>query len=161
MTTKRVVLLATGILLLVAVLLHAAGRIWVSASGQILLWVGVAGSPEDSQQLSDWYSASHFIHGVLFFGFLYLFRRHLSLGSRFLIAMLIESGWELLENSPLIIDRYRAATIAIGYTGDSVLNSISDILFMALGFLCAFCPGVGGCPPGGFPRTLGWLRHSR
>jgi Protein of unknown function (DUF2585) len=137
MTTKRAVLISAGIMVIVAFLLHLAGRIWVSASGQIILWVGGVGSPEDSQQLSDWYSASHFIHGILFFGFLYLFRRYLSVGSRFIIAVLIESGWELLENSPLIIDRYRAATIAIGYTGDSILNSISDITFMALGFVFA------------------------
>ncbi len=137
MTTKRAVLIGALIMTVVAFLLHAAGRIWISASGQILLWVGGAGSPEDSQQLSDWYSASHFIHGILFFGFLYLFRRQLSIGSRFIIAIVIESGWELLENSPLIIDRYRAATIAIGYTGDSILNSLSDITFMALGFVFA------------------------
>ena len=137
MTTKRAMVIGAAILVVVALVLHAVGRIWMSASGQIILWVGGAGSPEDSQQLLDWYSASHFIHGILFFGFLYLFRRYLSVGSRFIIAVVIESGWELLENSPLIIDRYRAATIAVGYTGDSVLNSISDILCMALGFVFA------------------------
>jgi hypothetical protein len=115
MTLKQVALIGIAIMTGVALLLHAAGRIWISASGNILLWVGSVGSPEDSQQLADWYSASHFIHGILFFGFLYLFRRHLSVGSRFIIALLVESGWELFENSPLIIDRYRAATIAIGY----------------------------------------------
>ena len=137
MTTKRAFVIISVILVTVATLLHTAGRIWVSASGKIMLWVGGAGSPEDSQQLSDWYSASHFIHGILFFGFLYLFRRYLSVPSRLIIAVLIESGWELLENSPLIIDRYRAATIAIGYTGDTILNSLSDITFMMLGFVFA------------------------
>jgi len=137
MTTKRAFVIISVILVTVATLLHTAGRIWVSASGKIMLWVGGAGSPEDSQQLSDWYSASHFIHGILFFGFLYLFRRYLSVPSRLIIAVLIESGWELLENSPLIIDRYRAATIAIGYTGDTILNSLSDITFMMLGFAFA------------------------
>ncbi len=137
MTTKQAALITGVIIITVAALLHRAGRIWTSASGHILLWVGGASGPEDSQQLADWYSASHFIHGILFFGFLYLFRRYLSVPTRFIIAVLIESGWELLENSPLIIDRYRAATIAIGYTGDSVLKSISDITFMALGFVFA------------------------
>ena len=137
MTTKRALLITAVIVTTVAILLHHAGRIWISASGKILLWVGGAGSPEDSQQLSDWYSASHFIHGILFFGFLYLFRKYLSVPSRFIIAIIVESGWEVLENSPLIIDRYRAATIAIGYTGDTVLNSMSDITFMAFGFIFA------------------------
>jgi hypothetical protein len=137
MYTIRTWVVVSGILVLVAGLLHLAGRIWISASGTIVLWVGGAGGPEDSQQLADWYSASHFIHGILFFGFLYLFRRHLSLSSRFIIAVLIESGWELLENSPMIIERYRAATIAVGYTGDSILNSLSDIAFMMFGFVFA------------------------
>jgi hypothetical protein len=150
MTTKRTVSITGIILLTVAGLLHAAGRIWVSASGAIMLWVGDVGNPEDSQQLSDWYSASHFIHGVLFFWLLLYVGRRLSISSRFLIALLIECGWELLENSPLIIDRYRAATIAIGYTGDSVLNSISDILFMAIGFVFAVCAGLGCCCCGHF-----------
>lgn len=134
---KKYITIIAGIIITVALLLHTMGRVWVSASGKVLLWVGGAGSPEDSQQLSDWYSASHFIHGILFYWILSYFGRHLSIGSRFLIALLIECGWELLENSPLIIDRYRAATIAIGYTGDSVLNSLSDIAFMALGFVFA------------------------
>lgn len=137
MTTQRAFLIVTIILVTVASLLHTAGRIWISASGEIMLWVGGAGSPEDSQQLSDWYSASHFIHGILFFGFLYLFRRYLSVPARLIIAVIIESGWELLENSPLIIDRYRATTIAIGYTGDTILNSLSDIAFMMFGFFFA------------------------
>jgi hypothetical protein len=137
MTNKHASVIIGIIIVTVATLEHAAGRIWVSASGKIMLWVGGAGSSEDSQQLSDWYSASHFIHGILFFGFLYLFRRYLSVPTRLIIAVLIESAWELLENSPLIIDRYRATTIAIGYTGDTILNSLSDITFMMLGFVFA------------------------
>jgi Protein of unknown function (DUF2585) len=137
MITKRAVLIVAVILVSVACSLHTAGRFWISTSGQIMLWVGGAGSPEDSQQLSDWYSASHFIHGILFFGLLYLFRRYLSVPTRLIIAVLMESAWELLENSPFIIDRYRAATIAIGYTGDTVLNSLSDIVFMIFGFVFA------------------------
>ena len=137
MTLGRTIAVATALLAVTAGLLHTAGRVWVSTSGEIMLWVGELGNREDSQQLSDWYSLSHFIHGILFFGFLYLFRRQLSLGTRCIVAIVIECGWELLENSPFIIDRYRSATIATGYTGDSVLNSISDILFMVFGFVFA------------------------
>lgn len=77
------------------------------------------------------------IHGMLFYGILWLVARRLPAKYRFLIALLIEAGWELLENSPLIINRYREATIALGYVGDSVLNSVCDVGMMALGYLFA------------------------
>jgi Protein of unknown function (DUF2585) len=126
-----------GVLTGTIYILHAADRLWISASGQILWWVSDVQSAEASQQIADWYSASHFIHGILFFAILYFFRRYLSMGTRFLLAVGIEAGWEILENSPIIIDRYREATIAIGYTGDSILNSVADIVFMMLGFIFA------------------------
>ncbi|MEO7689994.1 MAG: DUF2585 domain-containing protein, partial [Sphingomonas sp.] len=107
--------------------------------GRISLWQGSVQSPETSQQIADWYSFSHIIHGFLFYG-----AAHLALRRRpawrvwaLPIAVLIEGGWELLENSPLIIDRYREATIAIGYSGDSILNSLCDIGWMAFGFWVA------------------------
>ena len=87
--------------------------------------------------MADPYSFSHVVHGLLFFGFLWLVARRLPVGYRFVLAVLLEAGWEVLENSPIIIDRYRSATIALGYEGDSVLNSTSDILMMSLGFLMA------------------------
>lgn len=117
-----------------AVILFFMGQPLISTSGTMQLWVGELGTPEGSQHIADWYSASHFIHGLLFFGILYLFNRQVSLGTRFVIATLIEAGWEILENSPIIIDRYREATIAFGYSGDSVLNSTTDMLFMMAGF---------------------------
>ena len=87
--------------------------------------------------LADWYSFSHIVHGVLFYTALrWLFPKE-SIEGRFLAAMLIESAWEIIENSPMIIDRYREATIALGYSGDSILNSASDIGMMAIGFLAA------------------------
>jgi len=100
-------------------------------------WDGNIWSAENSQRVADAYSFSHFVHGILFFALLWLVARKLPMRQRFLIAWLLEAGWEVLENSPLIIDRYREATIALGYVGDSVLNSCSDIVMMALGFLFA------------------------
>ena len=94
-------------------------------------------SSENSQRVADAYSFSHFVHGMLFFGLLWLVARDRPLGHRLAIALLVDGAWELLENSPLIIDRYRAVTIAIGYVGDSVLNSCCDIVAMTLGFLFA------------------------
>ena len=99
------------------------------------MW-GKAG-PTQSQMLADWYSASHIVHGFLFFGLLWLVARRLSVGWRLVIALLIECSWEVVENTPMVIDRYRAATVALGYTGDSILNSASDIAMMALGFVAA------------------------
>lgn len=137
MTRTRALGLSIIIIAAGALILAAAGRVWISTSGQILWWVSDLSSPEASQQFSDWYSASHFIHGILFFGLLYVLRRYLSLGTRLVIAVVVEVGWEILENSPLIIDRYREGTIAIGYMGDSILNSVSDIFFMMFGFVFA------------------------
>jgi hypothetical protein len=87
--------------------------------------------------LADWYSLSHIVHGLIFYAALWLVARRLDVGWRFIIALLIEASWEVIENTPMVIDRYRATTAALGYTGDSVVNSVSDILMMALGFLLA------------------------
>lgn len=105
--------------------------------GSVKLWTGAVWSAENSQQVSDWYSLSHIIHGFLFYAALWF---ALPNGLRIWalpFAVAIEGGWELLENSPIIIDRYRAATAAVGYSGDSILNSMSDIAMMALGFAFA------------------------
>lgn len=93
--------------------------------------------------MADAYSFSHIIHGMLFYGFLWLAGRRLPVNVRFLVALLFEAGWELLENSPFIINRYREATISLGYVGDSVLNSVSDVGMMAIGFLVARLARVG------------------
>ena len=126
-----------------ALVLTAGIELWMGRSplgpdGRFGLWEGDIWSRENSQRFADPYSFSHLVHGILFYGFLWLVARKLPVRYRLLMALAVEAGWELLENSPLIINRYREATIALGYTGDSVLNSLSDILMMTIGFLFAF-----------------------
>jgi hypothetical protein len=117
--------------------LHAFGQPLLAASGRILFWVSDPLSPEMSQQLADWYSFSHIIHGFIFFGLLQLAAPRLPVAARFLIAMTVEIGWEITENSPMVIQHYRQQALAAGYAGDSILNSLSDTLMMCIGFFIA------------------------
>ena len=131
---------ATAAVLIVvatAAMLYLMGRPPVCTCGDIDLWVGEVNSSRTSQMLSDWYSPSHIVHGFLFYGALSLVARKWPVERRFLGALVVEVAWEIVENTPLIINRYREATAALGYTGDSVLNSVSDIAMMGLGFLLA------------------------
>ena len=135
--SRRSWVIAIAILIAAAVILLAMGRNPICTCGTIGLWVGERDSAETSQMLADWYSLSHIVHGLLFYAALWLVARRWPVEWRFLIALLIESTWEVVENTPMVIDRYRATTAALGYTGDSVINSLSDISMMALGFLLA------------------------
>ena len=117
--------------------LLADGRALVAPSGRILLWYNDPWGPEGSQHLLDWYSPSHLIHGLLFFAALWLIARRVPLGWRFVIAVLVECAWELVENSDAVIERYRTATVSKDYLGDTVLNSVVDVACMALGFWLA------------------------
>jgi len=114
------------------------GRLPLGPDGKFGLWEGNIWSNENSQRVADPYSFSHLVHGILFYGGLWLVARRMPVRHRLLMALAVEAGWELLENSPIIINRYREATIALGYAGDSVLNSLSDILMMTVGFLFAY-----------------------
>jgi hypothetical protein len=132
---KRAGLAALILVAAAAALLLAMGRPPICTCGTVALWGGVG--PTQSQMLADWYSASHLVHGFLFYAALWLLAGHRPVEQRFLVALLVETAWEITENTPLIINRYREATAALGYTGDSVLNSLSDIAMMAIAFLAA------------------------
>ena len=114
------------------------GRLPFGPDGRMGLWEGNIWSSEQSQRFADPYTFSHTIHGMLFYAILWLVARRAPVRRRFIGALVLEGAWEILENSPIIINRYREATIALGYVGDSVFNSVSDILFAALGFLFAW-----------------------
>lgn len=121
----------------------ASGRSPLGPDGRFGWWDGDIWSSESSQRVADAYSFSHIIHGMLFYGLLWLVARRMPVGRRLLIAVALEAGWELLENSPIVINRYRSATIAQGYEGDSVLNSVCDVVMMAIGFGVARVARVG------------------
>jgi hypothetical protein len=115
----------------------AMGRkIW-GVSGQPGLWAGEVNSPHNSQYLTDPYSFCHLTHGILLYGLTWLLARRSPVRKRALIAMLLEAGWEMIENSSMVIDRYRTATISQHYYGDSVMNSMCDILTCMVGFMIA------------------------
>ena len=137
MTARRTSLLVLLLVAAAAAALLAMGRNPICTCGAIDLWVGQRDSPRTSQMLADWYSLSHVVHGLLFYAALWLVARRWPIEQRLLAAVCIETAWELIENTPLVIDRYRATAAALGYTGDSVVNSMSDIAMMTLGFLAA------------------------
>jgi hypothetical protein len=130
-------LLAAGLVALQALVLLAMGQPAICACGSIKLWQGIVLSAENSQQLTDWYTYSHVIHGFGFYLLLWLVAPRLPIGLRFAIALGLEAGWEIFENTPFIIDRYRETALAQGYVGDSVVNSLFDTLASGLGFALA------------------------
>ncbi len=131
------ILIAAICVALQAVVLHLFGQPWTSETGRIMLWAGDVLSAENSQQLSDWYTFSHIIHGFIFYGLLHLIFPRMNVWQRLAIALGIEVTWEITENTPMVIDHYRQQALAQGYTGDSIINSISDTCAMVAGFLFA------------------------
>ncbi|MBI2056552.1 MAG: DUF2585 family protein [Candidatus Sungbacteria bacterium] len=132
--------IATAIIALFGLALFFMGQVLICKCGYIKLWHGVVFSSENSQHLSDWYTFSHIIHGFIFYWIFWRAGKKYNwpLGLRFLLALLIEVGWELFENTDFIINRYREVTISLDYYGDSIVNSVFDVLMMVLGFFMAW-----------------------
>lgn len=140
----RPAIIATIVLVIAtAVILWAMNRPPICECGTVKLWHGVVQSSENSQHITDWYSPSHFIHGLImyFFAWLLWSKWQLFGGKPALwalpIAVVVEAAWEIMENTPMVIDRYREVTISWGYAGDSMVNSLADIGWMIAGFLVA------------------------
>lgn len=126
-----------AILVATAFELHNQGRLWICACGRVLLWAGNICSSDNSQHLFDPYSFTHLLHGFAFCGLLALLVPRMPVRWRLCLAILLEALWEIIENSEYVIERYREATAALGYHGDTVVNSLGDITACFVGFLLA------------------------
>ena len=139
MSWKTGLALSIVIAVLAGLALTAMGREIIAKSGNVKLWHGEVVSSENSQHLSDWYTPSHVLHGLVFYLLTHwtMARFGFGIGARLVVATLIEAAWEIAENTDAVINRYREATIALDYFGDSVVNSVADIAAMWVGFWLA------------------------
>lgn len=133
-----VLLVPLAIVALQSLTLYAMGRAPICTCGYVKLWEGNAFGPGNSQHLADWYTPSHIIHGFLFYLFAWVVFRRASIAWRFAFAVFLEAAWEVIENTPWVVDYYRNNTVSLGYVGDSIINSVMDVIWMALGFLVAW-----------------------
>ena len=120
-----------------ALALLALGQPPICACGYVRFWGGIVSGPEISQQLTDWYTYSHVLHGFAFYFALWFVAPRVPVTTRFILALGLEAGWEIFENTPFIIERYRQSALAQGYFGDSIINSLGDEMASAFGFLVA------------------------
>jgi hypothetical protein len=130
-------IIAVALVALQGFVLLAMGRPLICTCGTVKIWEGSAFGPENSQHLLDWYTFTHVIHGVGLYALLWLIAPRMPILLRFAVAVTFEVAWEILENTPAIIDRYRQTALAQGYVGDSVINSITDMLAVVCGFAIA------------------------
>lgn len=134
-TLGRTASIALALLAAQAVALHLLGMPTICRCGTVAVWYGNPSGPETSQQLTDWYTYTHVLHGFAFYALLHLAAPRLPVMQRLLLAIGIEVAWEIFENSPWVIERYRRGGLAQGYTGDSIVNSLSDTIAATVGFV--------------------------
>jgi hypothetical protein len=139
LTPARTGLAVAAIITAAGIALFSMGHPLICKCGVVKLWHFDVTSSENSQHLIDWYTPSHLIHGFLFYWALWLVSRFvpLSFAMRLILAVAIEAAWEVIENTDFVINHYREMTISPDYYGDSVINSVSDIVVMVLGFFMA------------------------
>ena len=139
LSRAQTLLLVAGIIAAQALLLYLMGHPLICKCGYVKLWHFDVQSAENSQHIIDWYTPSHIIHGFLFYWLLWLASRYvpMSFGVRLVLAVAVEASWEVIENTDFVINHYREMTISLDYYGDSVINSVSDTLFMVLGYFVA------------------------